>query len=153
MIGVADMQSEIPLVEEIIAKREGSIPRTSLRISRGLVWDALRASARLGNKAHCTRVLELVDAVKPERDRKFLFSDLSYVLDSAVVEYLWNWLLTDDVTTYPSRDTVDESYARFAAKALYDMLDGFPDQYPYTDEKMRECRAWMAAQATWPLKR
>jgi len=121
-----------------------------------LVWDALRARARMGVKEDIARCIELVES-HPDEDYRvaWLLKELSYVRQPEVVDYLYTYLKSDKLEPYGGRDVIQLTYGQRAAIALGQMLRGFPwkKDYAANQEMIERCREWMAEQKQWDIIR
>ncbi len=121
-----------------------------------LMWQALRARARMGVKKDILRCIELVE-LHPDEDYRvaFLLGQLAYVRQPEIVNYLQKYLNSDNLESYKGYDTIRKSYAQRAAMAISKMLYGFPENPDYggNQETIEHCRKWMAEQTEWRLIR
>ena len=121
-----------------------------------LVWAALRARARMGIKEDIARCIELVGS-HPDEDYRvgWLLKELSYVRQPEVVDYLHKYLKSEKVRESKGPDTVVGTYAQHAAKALAQMLRGFPGRKDIGGDKdtIELRRKWMAEQKQWEIIR
>ncbi|MHC4527365.1 MAG: hypothetical protein ACYTEX_24805 [Planctomycetota bacterium] len=184
LAGVADLKSELPRLQSLIDEKEEGLKRNRAEeleeqkkriLMRGkspsrwervvlgkqwweksLVWAALRARARMGGKEDIARCIQLVDT-HPNEDykvRSFL-TELAYVRQPQVVDYLRNYLNSNEKEPDDPPDVIGEAYASRAARALSEMLRGFPNKKgrgadPGTIER---CRQWMTQQKEWHIIR
>jgi hypothetical protein len=155
LVGVADMKSELPQLEQLIQENEGKLKEEHERYlaqgrreienmsesmrehygyilqkqywQKSVVWAALRARARMGVKEDIARCIELVES-HPDEDYRVesLLNELSYVRQPEVVDYLHTYLKSDKLEAYKGIDVVRSTYAQYAAIALGRMLCGFP---------------------------
>ena len=121
-----------------------------------LMWDALRARARMGIKEDIHRCIELVESHPDEeyrRDR--LLQALAYVRQPEIVGYLYDYLQHSKAKTEFRGDAIIYSEAQRAAMALAAMLRGFPGNKHYggDQETMERCRKWMNEQKEWHIIR
>lgn len=184
LAGVADLKSELPRLKEFIDEHEGKLKqqhekrlaewrqvvekmpernrayyaRTLLKQywHSGLIWPALRARARMGVKEDIARCIELVES-HPDEDYRvaWLLKELSYVRQPEVVDYLHKYLKSEKVRESKGADTVVGTYAQHAAKALAQMLRGFPGRKSIGGDKetIELRRKWMAEQKEWDIIR
>lgn len=184
LAGVADLKSELPGLQRLIDEKEEGLKRNRAKeleeqrkriLMRGkspsrwdrvvlgkqwwektVAWAALRARARMGVKEDISRCIQLVDT-HPNEDykvRSFL-TELAYVRQPQVVDYLRNYLNSDKKEPDDPPDVIGEAYASRAARALSEMLRGFPNKKgrgadPATIER---CRQWMTQRKQWDIIR
>ncbi|HUT31087.1 MAG TPA: hypothetical protein VMX13_14935 [Sedimentisphaerales bacterium] len=121
-----------------------------------LLWAALRARARMGVKEDIARCIELVES-HPDEDYRvaWLLEELSYVRQPEIVDYLYRYLKSEKVRESKGPDTVVGTYAQHAAKALAQMLRGFPGRKDIGGDKetIELRRKWMAEQKDWDIIR
>ncbi len=183
LIGVADMKSELPRLQELMENIEEKLKKDheneieSLRSRIGkrkdplgifdrrlkkqywqntLFWHALRARARMGVEEDISRCIELVQ-LHPDEDYRvsFLLKELAYIRQPEVVDYLYTYLKSDKLGRYGGHDVIRRSYAQRSAMALATMLRDFPGSKSYggNPERIERCRLWMSEQAKWDIIR
>jgi hypothetical protein len=121
-----------------------------------LMWNALRARARMGVKEDILRCIELVESHPDQRYKVHsLLAQLSYVRRPEVVNYLQKSLNRGKTTPEFIQDMEISSEAQCAAMALAKMLRGFPGnpEYGGNHETIVQCRKWMAEQTEWKIIR
>ena len=105
----------------------------------------LRALARLGDKEAIQECIRMVDSLPTPIDRLLSLRKLSYVQQPEVVEYIWRYLESDEIESYPnSNDLAEPPFYTRASWALSSMLVDYPYNEPI--EKQRE---WMKYQYKW----
>lgn len=177
LAGVAGLKSELPRLKEFIDEREGKLKQEHEEhlaewrqvVERmpewrkayharslmkqywqsSLVWAALRARARMGVKEDIARCIQLADS-HPDEDYKArrLLRELAYVRQPEVVDYIYDYLKSDEVEKVKGRDVVRMSHAQRAAMALAEMLRRFPGRKDIGGDAktIERCSKWMAEQ-------
>ena len=184
LAGVPDLKSELPRLKQFVDEHEGRLKqqheqnlaewaqtvekmpeRRQARFAdsllkqywqNSLVWAALRARARMGVEEDIARCIALVES-HPDEDYRvaWLLKELSYVRQPEVVDYLHKYLKSEKVRESKGPDTVVGTYAQHAAKALAQMLRGFPGRKDIGGDKetIELRRKWMAEQKEWDIIR
>ncbi|MHC5056244.1 MAG: hypothetical protein ACYTKD_16210 [Planctomycetota bacterium] len=140
VVGVADVQSQLPRLKEIVLGE--TAPQGSKEWWKSPGWAAMRARARMGVDEDIERCIELVEAEpNTERRLRILFPELSYVRRRQVVEYMRRYLDSDRRFQRVFR------YSTYAIRCLGEMLRGFPikEHRQYSKDDVTLCREWMAA--------
>jgi len=135
LVGVAEMKSELPRLEKLLIDETTVDPNTGQRYWWAtLSWAARKARARMGVKEDIERCIELVESESDitERITRLIRKDLQYVRQPEVVEYLREYLESEEElpplrpkgSTEPLGRGV--AFSQYAAATLAEMLVGFP---------------------------
>ena len=151
LIGVADIKSQIPVLEAFLTDSDKYDGGRSLAPGPPS-WEARKARARMGVEEdirHCIRVVES----EPDPQRRILkgLRDLSYIRQPEIVDYLRKQLDSRARIVPPGMEEWAGKHgpirhAAYAVRALHEMMRGFPIQknyYAITDEDIETCRRWM----------
>jgi hypothetical protein len=187
LVGIADMQSELPLLQELISRWDGGLremhqreidkwhrqvaacgeripPRLQLSgellqkktyWQGSILWDALRARARMGTKEDTRRCIEMAEShPDPDYRAAYLFDQLAYIRQPEVAEYLRGYLSSNRTPARGGNDVVVMSDAARAASALAGMLEDAPiKRYQTLPKDILVLRNWMAEQTKWRIVR
>jgi hypothetical protein len=121
-----------------------------------VLWDALRARARMGVREDIRRCIEMAEShPDPLYKAARLFGELAYLCQPEVIGYLQKYLYIDERPAPWKGDMVVYSYANYAGVALLQMLQDAPVRaysapLPRDIVKLRE---WMAEQTAWKIIR
>jgi len=157
LVGIADMKSEIPGLPA-----PPPLNYRYDRASRALpAWQAVKARARMGVKEDIGRCIEIVSSQPDPKWRVILgFSELKYVAQPEIVEYLRTQLASEELFVPIGWEELCRKRGRartagFAASVLGDMVRGFPVRKDmtagYTEEDLAQCREWMARQKNYDI--
>lgn len=116
-------------------------------------WAANLVLARQGDADSIEKLLDTAHKQDLHTLVVFVLVDFQYVPQSAIVEFLKQYLDSNE-RLEPVKSTVEGMpVAYYAASSLARMLKGFPvdyrEDYSYSMNDIQKCRAWMSRQKEW----
>jgi len=162
LCGVANMQDQLPHLKKLLIKEVAYRSDPKMRhlpkwyYTSG--WAARLARARMGVKEDIDKCLELVDTVE-NVDRKvtILLHHVGYIRQSAAIEYLKRYFLSDLRLSATNPGGLGEPVSNYLMPILADCLSNFPVKKrkarSYTKEEIELCRKWMSEQKKWVIIR
>ena len=161
--GVANMQDQLPRLNEVIAERTKkieSIKPTEIPWHLTRIWDARLARARMGVKED---IDWCVPKIKEEIDNSLrysvrLFDDLGYIRQPESVEVLKEYFLSD--RKLPPCDGLEEPFTHYLMPIMRQNLIGFPELRDiqeksrwFTQDEIGICKDWVRKQTTFHIRR
>lgn len=141
------------MTDDIVKKYSNRIPTTLDFIYNSREWCATLIAAKHKDEKAIKFLIRLCEAARDEEHFRLLFNDISAVHDKMVVNYLWQYLKSEENMFDNTPCMPLESVASRAAKTLYKMLDGFPEYDDYnTKEAVESCRRWMKENRDYKFK-
>ena len=142
--------SKSKLTMEIVKNYSNRIPRNTYRIYYSREWCATLIAARHNDKKSIKSLIKLCEVAREEERFYLLFEDISLVHDKMIVDYLLQYLKSDENMFDNSPCMPVEKIASRAALMLSRMLKGFPDYKDYND--MEACRRWIEENKDYKFK-
>jgi len=121
------------------------------------VWTALLTRVWDGDGQALDSLLEYARKEKNIITRvTFIFKDLSTVHNQKCVEFFVPYLNSDERTPEVIYEMPGTPVASYAASALYQMLEGFPESIVQSgfqaDEDIKRCREWVKQQKQFKFR-
>jgi len=150
--GVAQLMEALPLLKEIMKKREVGFDWYYTRR-----WAARLARARMGVQADIDKCIKLVETIDNlTRKVMILRSDIAYIRQPEAIEHLKPYFLSDLRLSPTNPNMEGELVAKYLLPTLIDTLANFPIEKKisrgmYTQEEIELCRSWMSRQRQWKI--
>ena len=145
--------SKSKLTMEIVKNYSNRIPRNTYRIYYSREWCATLIAARHNDKKSIKSLIKLCEAAREEERFYLLFVDISLVHDKMIVDYLLQYLKSDENMFDNSPCMHVEKIASRTALMLSRMLKDFPEYKDYNDmEAIEACRRWMEENKDYKFK-
>ncbi len=129
-----------------IAEVRSAAPRLH-QLANGGSWSAQLALARMGDPMAIRYVIDRVENSKDEVRRVTrALDDLAFIRQPEAVEVIIKYLFSDKSTPASPPDVGSVRYAYYAAKALEEIIEGFPAWIANTEAGVARARHWITQQ-------